>query len=74
MVGRIISASGEAEYVDAAETSSELFSVLGVPLLKGRAFLPEEDRLGAPPVAIISYELWQRRSVGWGKSLSRFLN
>ena len=62
--GGIISASGAAEYVDAAETSSELFSVLGVPLLKGRAFLPEEDRLGAAPVAIISYELWQRRFAG----------
>jgi predicted permease len=62
--GGIISASGEAEYVDAVETSSELFSVLGVSLLKGRAFLPEEDRLGAAPVVIISYELWQHRFAG----------
>src|SRR5580658_1381752 len=56
-----ISAPGDAEHVDGWEISSDLFSVLGVSLSRGRAFLPEEDRPGAPPVAIISYGLWQRR-------------
>jgi predicted permease len=49
-----------AEYVDGFEISSELFSVLGVAPSRGRAFLPEEDKLGASPVAIISNGLWQR--------------
>ena len=62
--GGIVSGSGEAEYVDGAEISSELFSVLGVSLFRGRAFLPEEDRTGTAPVAIISYELLQRRYAG----------
>jgi hypothetical protein len=62
--GGIVSASGEAEYVDAIETSSDLFSVLGITLFRGRAFLPDEDRLGAAPVAVISYDLWQRRFAG----------
>jgi predicted permease len=62
--GGIVTAAGEAEYVDGSQISSELFSVLGVTLLRGRAFLPEEDRPGTAPVAIISYGLWQRRFAG----------
>jgi predicted permease len=59
--GGTVSEPGQAEYVDGREISSELFSVFGVDLARGRAFLPEEDQPGAAPVAIISYGLWQRR-------------
>ena len=62
--GGTISGSGEPEYVDGLETSSDLFSVLGVHVLRGRNFLPEDDRLGADPVVIISYGLWQRHFGG----------
>ena len=41
-----------------------IFSVLGVPLFRGRDFLAEEDRPGGAPVAIISYGVWQRRFGG----------
>jgi predicted permease len=58
--GGIVSEPGEAEYVDGLETSYDFFSVLGVPLFRGRAFLPEEDRPSGAPVAIISYNLWDR--------------
>jgi len=57
--GTITEAAG-AEYVEGREISSELFSVLGIPLVRGRSFSRDEDRLGAAPVAIISYSLWQR--------------
>src|SRR2546423_1872213 len=62
--GGTVSAPGDPEYVDLLEISSNLFSVLGVPLLQGRAFLPEEDRSGAPPVAILGYSFWQRHFAG----------
>ncbi len=40
--------------------SGNYFHVLGVAMDRGRAFLPEEDRLDAPePVAILSHRLWQ---------------
>ncbi len=59
-----LSEPGEAEHLDEFEASSNLFSVLRVPLFRGRAFLPEEDRAGGPPVAILGYSLWQRRFAG----------
>jgi predicted permease len=72
--GGTVSERGEAEYVSGRQISSELFSVLGVPPNRGRAFLPEEDRPGAAPVIIVSYGLWQRLYGGapgaLGKSLA----
>ncbi|MFP5261389.1 MAG: ADOP family duplicated permease [Blastocatellia bacterium] len=62
--GGTVSGPGESEYVEGRQVSSELFSVLGVTFVQGRAFLPEEDRPGAAPVIIISYGLWQRRYGG----------
>ncbi len=62
--GGTVDGSGEPEYVDGFQISSELFSVLGVGLSQGRVFLPEEDRPGGAPVIIISYGLWQRRFGG----------
>src|SRR5256714_11487655 len=44
--------------------SSNYFSVLGVPLVRGRTFLPEEDTLGRnAPVAIVSYAYWQKHNL-----------
>lgn len=42
--------------------SGDFFSVLGVEPMLGRAFETlGDDRLGAPPVAVIGYELWRDR-------------
>jgi predicted permease len=59
--GGIVSAPGPAEYIDSFEISPEVFSVLGIELFRGRAFLDVENRPGAAQVVIISYRLWQRR-------------
>ncbi len=56
--------NGEAEYVSGRQISSGLFSVLGVPMAYGRDFLPEDDRLGAESVIILSHSFWQRRFDG----------
>jgi predicted permease len=37
------------------------FATLGVPLALGRPLQPSDDTEGAPPVAVISYRMWQRR-------------
>ena len=57
--GGTLTEPGEADYVDGRQISSELFSVLGVSVFRGRGFRPEDDWPGAAPVAIISYGLWQ---------------
>jgi hypothetical protein len=62
--GGTVSQPGEPEYVDLRETSPGLFSVLRVPLLRGRDFLPEEDKQGAAPVAILGYSFWRRHFAG----------
>jgi predicted permease len=59
-----LSEPGQPEYVDLHEISSNLFSVLRVNLLRGRAFLPEEDRHGAAPVMILGYAFWQQHFGG----------
>jgi predicted permease len=55
---------GEAEYASGREISSDLFSVLGVTLSRGRVFQPEDDRPGAEPVMILGHSFWQRRFAG----------
>jgi predicted permease len=64
---------GEAEYLFGRQVSSGLFSVLGVPLIAGRAFLPEEDQPGTTPVAVISYSLWKRRFGGSSETIGQQL-
>jgi predicted permease len=67
--GGTVSEPGEPEYVDLREISSGLFSVLRVPLVQGRSFLPEEDRQGAAPVAILGGGFWQRHFAGSGDAV-----
>ena len=40
-------------------TSANYFSALGVKPVYGRAFLPEEERYGSEPVAVLSYRMWK---------------
>jgi len=56
-----LAAPGAAEYEDGVYVSPDLFPLLGVKAALGRTFLPEEDRPGAQPVALIGDRLWQRR-------------
>jgi len=71
--GGTVTKPGEAEYLFGRHVSSGLFSVLGVPLVAGRAFLPQEDQPGAAPVAVISYSLWQRRFGGSPQAIEQQL-
>ena len=71
--GGTVSEPGAAEYVPGRQITAGLFSVLGIDLLRGRAFLPEEDRPGGPPVAIISYRSWQRLYGGNPDAIGRRL-
>src|SRR5258705_4313781 len=55
---------GDTRRAFGAIVSSNYFSVLGVPLARGRAFLPEEETPGRnAPVAIVSYRYWQKHNL-----------
>ncbi len=55
---------GDTRRAFAAIVSSNYFSVLGVPLAQGRAFLPEEETPGRnTAVAIVSYGYWQKHDL-----------
>jgi len=55
---------GDARRGFAAIVSSNYFSVLGVPLARGRTFVPEEETPGRnAPVAIVSYSYWQKHDL-----------
>jgi putative ABC transport system permease protein len=51
---------GEPERISCAQVTSSLFPLLGVKPLKGRTFLPDEDRPGNDRVIIVSERFWQR--------------
>jgi len=40
--------------------TANFFALLGVSPMRGRGFVPADDEPSSPPVAIISYGLWQR--------------
>jgi putative ABC transport system permease protein len=50
---------GDPERVRTGVVSANYFNMFGVQPLLGRTFLPEDDKLGAPPVLVLSYEYWK---------------
>jgi putative ABC transport system permease protein len=50
----------EPERVQTGVVSDNFFDTLGVKPLLGRAFLPGEDKQGAAPVLLLSYNFWQK--------------
>ena len=48
-----------SEYV-----TGNYFSTLGIVAFGGRVFTPEDDKPGAPPVAVLSHRVWQTAYAG----------
>src|SRR5260370_41098910 len=64
----------EAEVLRGMRVSPEFFASLGVKVLRGRAFLPEEDRAERSNVIILTHDLWMRRFDGDPNTVGRILN
>jgi putative ABC transport system permease protein len=56
-----IRGEGDAERVPSGSGTEPLFRILGVKPLLGRWFTAEEDTPKAPPVVLLSEDLWRRR-------------
>lgn len=52
---------GQFERVEGNAVSPALWQVLGQPMVAGRTFTAEEDRLGAAPVVILGAQVWRDR-------------
>ncbi len=50
----------DPERVSCAAVTRNFFNIMGLPPQIGRTFSEEEDKVGAPPVVVISDRLWQR--------------
>jgi predicted permease len=66
--------SGHAEFVQQQRVSANFFHVLGVAPLLGREFRWEEDVAGGPPLAMLSYALWQRDFAGKPEIIGKTIN
>ncbi len=60
-----------AERASAALTTANFFPLLGTRAEIGRFYTPDEDRAGAPQVAVLSHEYWQTRFGGDREVLGR---
>src|ERR1041385_7331292 len=56
-----LTGTGEPERLPYAQVTATLFTTLGVQPVRGRFFLPEEDKPGAANVVVVSENFWQRR-------------
>ena len=50
----------EPERVSCASVTRNFFNIVGLPSEIGRIFGEDEDKIGAPPVVVISDRLWRR--------------
>jgi putative ABC transport system permease protein len=66
-----LTGSGEPEQLSGAVIAANLFSTLGVSPALGRSFVPDDNKPGAPRVAIVSHDFWMRRFAGDANAAGR---
>src|SRR5215213_6723972 len=59
-----LTGSGEPQRVAAARITANLIPILDVKPVLGRSFLPDEEKVGANHVVLLSHGLWQRQFGG----------
>ncbi len=57
----ILFGHGDPDRVRSAVVSANYFDLFQVRPLLGRTFVPDDDKLGAPPVLLLSYEYWKNK-------------
>ena len=64
IASRNLQSTGDPERIRAVESTSNLFSLLGVHPLLGRTFIAGTDEPGKAKVAVVSEDLWRTRLGG----------
>ena len=50
---------GQSQTLSVSYATGDLFTTMGQPAFRGRAFTTADDRPGAPPVALLAHHYWQ---------------
>ena len=66
-----VASGGQTDCVISELVTANYFQVLGVDLPRGPGFSGDDERQGAPPVAIISQRLWQSMFNGDGGAIGK---
>src|SRR5262249_40272415 len=64
---------GQAERIETAVTSANLFVVWGAQPQAGRLLAPADEQAGHAPVVVLSHGLWQRRFGGAASAVGKQL-
>ncbi|MDA8017075.1 MAG: ABC transporter permease [Thermoanaerobaculia bacterium] len=72
-VANVLGAGDRPERLTIAWASHDLFELLGLQVIEGRDLLPEDDRLGAEPVAVLAETFWRERFGGDRQTIGRSL-
>jgi predicted permease len=59
-----VSADGQADIASGQVVSGNYYAGLGMRALLGRTIMDDDDRAGAPPVAMLSHRYWRQRFGG----------
>jgi predicted permease len=70
---RSLTGIGQPALLQTGEVSAPFFSILGAKPVLGRVFAESEDKPGASPRAVLSYEFWRNRLGGDSSVLGREL-
>ncbi len=63
----------DAQEVRVAGVSGDFFAMVGVPAARGRVFGPDDDRDGAPRVAVVTDAFWRGKLAGDPAAVGRSL-
>jgi putative ABC transport system permease protein len=71
--GTVVNLSGgdQPERLNASLASSEVFKAVGLDAMIGRTFTADEDRPGAPRIAVVSERFWRSHFAGDPAALGR---
>jgi predicted permease len=63
-IGLNLTADGQADIANGQGVTGNYYAALGVQPALGRLLTDEDDKPGAPPVAVLSHRYWQKRFGG----------
>ena len=73
-IGLNLTADGQADIANGQGVTGNYYAALGVQPAAGRLLTDEDDKPGAPPVAVLSHRYWQKRFGGDAAVVGKQIN